>query len=134
MLRDYIQEVQFMGAKAVRLVTRFPAPPALLPLLTIDYTVIYTKHVLQTGVDFDELRDIVGSGPFKLKSYQDGQLDRLYRQHGNSKEAIRIRGAVVGQPAVVGAAQGGGQFGVLRRPRIQAEGGIHVPIPEINRL
>jgi peptide/nickel transport system substrate-binding protein len=72
-LRHYIQATEVVDAKTVKVHTKFPAPAAFLPFLAIDYAVIYPKHVLERGVDFDDPNNIVGSGPFKFKSYQRGQ-------------------------------------------------------------
>lgn len=72
-LRHYIERTEVIDTKAVKVYTKFPAPAAFMPFLAIDYAVIYPKHVLERGVDFDVPDNIVGSGPFKLKSYQRGQ-------------------------------------------------------------
>src|SRR6267143_1333887 len=52
------------------------------------------------------------------------QLDRLHRQHRDPEEALGIRLAVIGEPAVVGAAHPGGQAGILDGAGEQAETGI----------
>ena len=54
----------------------------------------------------------------------DGELDRLHRQHGHAEEAVGIGLAVVGEPAVVGAAHGGGQLGLLDRAGEEADARI----------
>src|SRR6266850_2366068 len=54
----------------------------------------------------------------------DRQIDRLHRQHGDPEEALGIWLAVVGEPAVVGAAHPGGKAGILDGAREQAETGI----------
>src|SRR5438093_2550215 len=54
----------------------------------------------------------------------DRQLDRLHRQHRDPEEALGIRLAVIGEPAVVGAAHRGGKAGILDGAREQAETGI----------
>jgi peptide/nickel transport system substrate-binding protein len=72
-LRHYIARTEVIDAHTVRIHTKFPRPAALLPWLAIDYAVIYPKHVLEKGVDFDDPKHIVGSGPFRFKSYQRGQ-------------------------------------------------------------
>src|SRR3989441_1459474 len=51
----------------------------------------------------------------------DRQLDRLHRQHSDPEEALGIRLAVIGEPAVVGAAHRGGEAGILDGAREQAE-------------
>jgi peptide/nickel transport system substrate-binding protein len=72
-LRLYIERAEVVDPKTVRVHTKFATPAALLPWLAIDYAVIYPRHVLATGADFDDPKQIVGSGPFKFKSYQRGQ-------------------------------------------------------------
>jgi peptide/nickel transport system substrate-binding protein len=72
-LRLYVERTEVVDPKTVRVHTKFPTPVALLPWLAMDYAVIYPKHVLETGVDFDDPKLIVGSGPFRFKSYQRGQ-------------------------------------------------------------
>ena len=53
-----------------------------------------------------------------------GGLDRLHREHGHAEEPIGIRTAVVGQPAVVGAAHRRGQSGLLHRAGEEADARI----------
>src|SRR5439155_1570036 len=54
----------------------------------------------------------------------DRQLDRLHRQHRDAEQPLGVRLAVIGQPAVVGAAHRGGKARVLDGAREQAETGI----------
>ena len=51
----------------------------------------------------------------------DRQLDRLHRQHRDPEQALGIRLAVIGEPAVVGAAHPGGEAGILDGAGEQAE-------------
>src|ERR1700704_3399170 len=59
----------------------------------------------------------------------DRQLDRLHRQHRDPEQALGVRLAVIGEPAIVGAAHRGGEAGILDGAREQAdtrieEGGV----------
>ena len=54
----------------------------------------------------------------------DRRVDRLHRQHGDAEQAVGIGLAVVGEPAVVGAAHRGGEGGIADRAGEQAEAGI----------
>jgi peptide/nickel transport system substrate-binding protein len=46
--------------------------PAFLQFLAVDYMKILPKHVLEAGVDINLWENIVGSGPFKIKSARRG--------------------------------------------------------------
>jgi peptide/nickel transport system substrate-binding protein len=65
-----------------------PRPAALPPWLAIDYAVIYPRHVLETGVDFADPKHIVGSGPFKFKSYQRGQGWEVVKNPNDFKKGL----------------------------------------------
>src|SRR5439155_894378 len=54
----------------------------------------------------------------------DRQLDRLHRKHTVPEEELRIRLAVIGEPAVGGAPNRGGKARILDGAREQAETGI----------
>ena len=54
----------------------------------------------------------------------DRQLDRLQRQHRHAEQAVGIGLAVIGEPAVVGAADRGGELRVMDRAREQPEARI----------
>ena len=49
------------------------------------------------------------------------QFDRLHRQHRDPEQPVGVRLAIIREPAVVGAAHRGGQFGVLDRAGEQTE-------------
>ena len=52
---------------------------------------------------------------------RDGELDRLHRQHGDAEQPVGVGFAVIGEPAVVGAAHRGGEARVLDRAGEQAK-------------
>src|SRR2546427_266063 len=54
----------------------------------------------------------------------DRQLDRLHRQHRDPEQALGVRLAVIGKPAVVGVAHRGGEAGILDGAGEQAEARI----------
>ena len=54
----------------------------------------------------------------------DRQIDILHRQHRDAEQPVGIRLAVIGQPAVIGAANRGGEMRVVDRAREQAEARI----------
>ncbi|HSF30489.1 MAG TPA: ABC transporter substrate-binding protein [Candidatus Tectomicrobia bacterium] len=87
-LQHYIQRTAVIDVGTVRVHTKFPTPAAFLPFLAVDYAVIYPKHVLEQGVDFDDPKNIVGSGPFKLKSYQHGQSWELVKNPDYFKKGL----------------------------------------------
>lgn len=87
-LRHYIEHTEVIDAKTVKVHTKFPMPAAFLPFLGIDYAVIYPKHVLERGVDFDDPKNIVGSGPFKLKSYRRGVSWELVKNPEYFKQGL----------------------------------------------
>ena len=54
----------------VKVTLNFPAPA--FPLLAVDFMKIVPKHVVEAGVDINVWENIVGSGPFKIKSARRG--------------------------------------------------------------
>ena len=54
----------------------------------------------------------------------DRQIDILHRQHRDAEQPVRVRLAVIGEPAVIGAAYRGGELRVVDRAREQAEARI----------
>ena len=54
----------------------------------------------------------------------DRQIDRLQRQHRDAEQAVGIGLAVIGEPAVIGAAGRGSERRVLDRAREEAEARI----------
>src|SRR6516164_2268137 len=77
---------------------------------------------------------VVGVGPNEAaaeaqflfgKAYLgDREVDRLQWQHRDAEQAIGIGLAIIGEPAVVGAARRSGELGVLNRAGEQAEAWI----------
>src|SRR5690242_1085470 len=51
-------------------------------------------------------------------------VNGLHRQHRGAEQTVRIRLAIIRQPAVVRAAGGGGKFRILGGTKEQAEAGI----------
>src|SRR5215831_15420652 len=92
---------------------------------------------------------VVGVGPqktapeaqflFRKAHLGDRKIDILHRQHRNAEQPIRIRLAIVGEPAVVGAAGRSGKLRIVDRAGEQPEAwiekggidavGIHVRDP-----
>jgi peptide/nickel transport system substrate-binding protein len=71
LLRPYIKDVALIDRLTVKVTLNFPAP-AFLPLLAVDFMKIVPKHVVEAGVDINVWENIVGSGPFKIKSARRG--------------------------------------------------------------
>jgi peptide/nickel transport system substrate-binding protein len=71
LLRPYIKAVDMVDRSTVKIELNFPAP-AFLPLLAVDFMKIVPKHVVEAGVDINLWENIVGSGPFKIKSARRG--------------------------------------------------------------
>ena len=71
LLRPYIKAVDMVDRSTVKVELNFPAP-AFLQLLAVDYMKIVPKHVVEAGVDINLWENIVGSGPFKIKSARRG--------------------------------------------------------------
>lgn len=71
LLRPYIKAIDMVDRHTVKVELNFPAP-AFLPLLAVDYMKIVPKHVVEAGVDINLWENIVGSGPFKIKSARRG--------------------------------------------------------------
>ena len=49
----------------------------------------------------------------RIAHFRHGIFDRLHRQHGHTEQAVGVRLTVIGQPAIVSAAHGGGEIGIL---------------------
>jgi ABC-type transport system substrate-binding protein len=71
LLRPYIKAVEAMHRHTVKITLHYPSP-AFLQFLAVDYMKILPKHVVEAGVDINVWENIVGSGPFKLKSARRG--------------------------------------------------------------
>ena len=72
LLRPYIKVVELVDRNTVKIELNFPAP-AFLQLLAVDDSMkIVPKHVIEAGVDINIWDNIVGSGPFKIKSARRG--------------------------------------------------------------
>jgi peptide/nickel transport system substrate-binding protein len=71
LLRPYIKTVEMVDRHTVRIALNFAAP-AFLPLLAVDFMKIVPKHVVEAGTDINLWENIVGSGPFKIKSARRG--------------------------------------------------------------
>ena len=71
LLRPYIKAIDMVDRNTVKVELNFPAP-AFLPLLAVDYMKIVPKHVVEAGTDINLWENIVGSGPFKIKSARRG--------------------------------------------------------------
>jgi len=71
LLRPYIKAIEMVDRYTVKVELNFPAP-AFLPLLAVDYMKIVPKHVVEAGTDINLWENIVGSGPFKIKSARRG--------------------------------------------------------------
>src|SRR5436309_1319406 len=84
----------------------------LLDLVPEPIVVGVMEHAPVVGVRPQEARahaETVARVPHLL----DGGIDRLHRQHGDAEETVRVRLAVIGEPAVVRAADGGGERRIL---------------------
>lgn len=71
LLRPYIKSVDVVDRLTVKVSLNYPSA-AFLPFLAVDYMKILPKHVLEAGVDINIWENIVGSGPFKLKTARRG--------------------------------------------------------------
>ena len=71
LLRPYIKAIDMVDRYTVKVELNFPAP-AFLPLLAVDYMKVVPKHVVEAGTDINLWENIVGSGPFKIKSARRG--------------------------------------------------------------
>jgi peptide/nickel transport system substrate-binding protein len=71
LLRPYIQAVEVLDRNTVKVTLYYPSP-AFLQFLAVDYMKILPKHLLQAGVDINVWENIVGSGPFKIKTARRG--------------------------------------------------------------
>jgi hypothetical protein len=88
-LRRYIERTEVVEAKTVRVHTKFPRPAAMLPWLVMDYTVIYPKHVLETGVDFDDRSTSWALCPSGSRATSGGRVGSGSRTPTTSKRACR---------------------------------------------
>ncbi|MBI2908270.1 MAG: ABC transporter substrate-binding protein [Chloroflexi bacterium] len=66
---DSVARIETPDENTVRIVMKQPYP-AFMPQFATDWFIIYPKHVVEAKGDMK--RDVVGTGPFKLKSYTSG--------------------------------------------------------------
>ena len=91
----------------------------LLDLLPERLVVRVVEHPAVVGVRAEEAGAHAELLP-RVAHLLDGQVDRLHRQHGDAEEPIGVGLAVVGEPAIVGAAHRGGEPRLLHRAREEA--------------
>ncbi len=96
------RDVEILGGGPERLVT-----------LVVDHLV-----AIRVGADEAGLEAQLLAGEAHLG---DRQIDRLQGQHRDAEQAVGIGPAIIGEPAVVGAAGRGGEFRVVDRTGEQAE-------------
>jgi len=89
-LRDYVGSTEVLDEETVKLNFLFPNPSAFMQYFAIDYMTLFPKHVLATSPEpdtwFDDPKKIVGSGPFKFKSWTRGDNAALVRNDNYWKE------------------------------------------------
>jgi peptide/nickel transport system substrate-binding protein len=70
-IRPMVKAVEMVDRNTVRVRLNAPSP-AFLTFLASDYMKILPKHVLEAGVDINVWDNIVGSGPFKIRTARRG--------------------------------------------------------------
>lgn len=71
LLRPYIKSAEAIAPYTVQVTLHYPSP-AFLQFLAVDYMKVVPKHVMEAGVDINVWENIVGSGPFKIKTARRG--------------------------------------------------------------
>lgn len=71
LLRPSIKSVDLVDRFTVRINLKLPSP-SFLQFLAVDYMKIVPKHLVEAGVDINIWQNIVGSGPFKIKTARRG--------------------------------------------------------------
>ncbi len=99
------REIEILGRRPERLVIRV------------------VDHLVVVGIGADEAGAEAEFLP-REAHFGNREVDRLHRQHRDAEEAVGVGLAVIGEPAVVGAAGRGGQFGVVDRAGKEAEARI----------
>jgi peptide/nickel transport system substrate-binding protein len=78
LLRPYVKSAEVIDRHTVQVRLNYPSP-AFLPFLAVDYMKIVPKHLLEARVDINVWENIVGSGPFKIRSVRRGESVTLER-------------------------------------------------------
>lgn len=81
LLRPSMKTADVVDKYTVRVSLKLPSP-SFLQFLAVDYMKIVPKHVLEAGVDINVWENIVGSGPFKIKSTRRGDTS-VYEKNKN---------------------------------------------------
>ncbi len=73
-----VAQIETPDDYTVRFVLNQP-DPALLYNVAIPWTGIYPAHLIESGADLRDTKNIIGTGPFKFKSYTPGVTFELER-------------------------------------------------------
>ncbi len=71
LLRPSTKSAEVVDRYTVRVQLHYPSP-SFIKFLAVDYMKIVPKHVVESGVDINVWRNIVGSGPFKITKARRG--------------------------------------------------------------
>jgi peptide/nickel transport system substrate-binding protein len=72
LLKPFTKSAEAVDRYTVRVDLHYPSP-SFLSFLAVDYMKIVPKHLLEAGVDINVWENIVGSGPFKIKTARRGE-------------------------------------------------------------
>ncbi len=72
--------------------------PALLYNVAIPWTGIYPAHLIESGADLRDTANIIGTGPFKFKSYTPGVAFEVERNPNYFEKDLPYLDGIVGHP------------------------------------
>jgi len=92
-----VSEIQTPDDFTVRFLLSQP-DPALLYNVAIPWTGIYPAHLIEAGADLRDTKNIIGTGPFKFKSYTPGVAFELERNPDYFDKDLPYLDGIVGHP------------------------------------
>lgn len=87
LLRPMTKSAVALDRNTVKVSLKYPSP-SFLQFLAVDYMKIVPKHIVEAGTDINKWQNIVGSGPFKIKSVRRGDSIRFERNPNYFKPGL----------------------------------------------
>jgi peptide/nickel transport system substrate-binding protein len=92
-----VERIETPDDVTVRFVLKQP-DPALLYNVAIPWTGIYPAHLIEAGADLRDTKNLIGTGPFKFKSYTPGVAFELERNPNYFDKDLPYLDGIVGHP------------------------------------
>jgi peptide/nickel transport system substrate-binding protein len=92
-----VERIETPDDVTVRFVLKQP-DPALLYNVAIPWAGIYPAHLIEAGADLRDTKNLIGTGPFKFKSYTPGVAFELERNPNYFDKDLPYLDGIVGHP------------------------------------